>query len=672
VSAAGQDEIRPITFLFADIVGSTSLGERLPAEEVKALVGECVSRMSRAVEQHGGKVQAYMGDGICAYFGLPIAHEDDPELAARAALRILELVLEYSQDVREAWKIDDFNVRVGINSGRVAVGMVGAEGLTEIALGDAANVAARLQSAADPGTIWVGEATARRLFDRFELEAQGEQRVKGREHAVSAWRLLRPLATNEATQGAPIVGRGHELGQLTAALEQLTGSGRSGAVLLTGETGIGKSRLVDELRRVAGEQTTWLEGHCLSYGGPIAAPFVEMLRRWLRVEEDSGEVVIRTRAQARLGAVLGESAPAAIPFLGRLLGVRLIVGAETAPPQPVDPADEIRSAFTGWLEALVRDRPLVIVVEDAHWLDVAGRELAEQILDLLDRIPILLVTTLRLGSSGAGGALRLRALGEYAYRVTEIALGPLDADSSARLADLLAAEPLDSITRSLIVNRAEGNPLYLEELVRGMREGAEIADRHAWTVSLPIASLVPPALDSVLVSRIDTLDAGPRGTAQLAAVIGRQFSRRLLAHVQGDESLDASLSALLRAEVIREAGGSLDREYVFRHGLLQEAALSTMTTAHRQQLYGRVAEAIEELFPGDQESRLEMLAHYSAQSGNFGKARHYLEHAAERAVELGAPDHAVELLQRAKRAAERDLDEEGARRIERRLAELGA
>ena len=178
MSGTGQDEIRPITFLFADVVGSTSLGERLPAEEVKALVGECVSRMSRAVEQHGGLVHSYMGDGICACFGLPVAHEDDSQLAARTALRILDLVEVYSRDVREAWGIEGFNVRIGINSGRVAVGTIGTAGVAEIAFGDAANVAARLQAAAEPGTIWVGESTARGLADAFELEPRGAQQLK--------------------------------------------------------------------------------------------------------------------------------------------------------------------------------------------------------------------------------------------------------------------------------------------------------------------------------------------------------------------------------------------------------------------------------------------------------------------------------------------------------------
>ena len=188
-----HDEIRPVTFLFADIVGSTALGERLAAEEVKALVGECVSRMSRTVEEHGGRVQSYLGDGICAYFGVPVAHEDDPERAAQAALRIQAMARQYRQDVERAWQIPDFGIRIGINTGRVAVGTIDTSDAAEVAVGDAANVAARLQTAAEPGTIWVGETTARQLPHRFQLRPLGFQQLKGREEPAAAWQLVRAL-----------------------------------------------------------------------------------------------------------------------------------------------------------------------------------------------------------------------------------------------------------------------------------------------------------------------------------------------------------------------------------------------------------------------------------------------------------------------------------------------
>ncbi|MGZ4415949.1 MAG: adenylate/guanylate cyclase domain-containing protein, partial [Gaiellaceae bacterium] len=217
-----DDELRPVTALFADVVGSTSLGERLPPDEVKELIGECVNLMSRAVEQFGGCIQSYMGDGIAAFFGLPTAHEDDPERAAHAAIRILEVVAEYSRDIAAAWGVEDFNVRVGVNSGHMAVGAVGAAEQQIVALGDATNVAARLQSAAAPGTIVVGESTARRLAHRFVLESLGELSVKGRAQAVGAWRLASVQIEAQAPAPTPLVGRDAEVSRLRSGVEVLT------------------------------------------------------------------------------------------------------------------------------------------------------------------------------------------------------------------------------------------------------------------------------------------------------------------------------------------------------------------------------------------------------------------------------------------------------------------
>src|SRR5436190_4896450 len=255
-----EDEVRPVTALFADIVGSTALGERLLPEEVKALIGECITRVSGAVEEFGGTIQAYQGDGICAYFGVPAAHADDPERAARAALRIVEIVGSYSEDIRAAWGIDRFNVRVGINSGPTAVGTVGMAKPQAVALGDTTNVAARLEAAAEPGTVLVGEGTAHVLERRFMLEERGPLAVKGRARPVRAWRLLHVRPADRSGARTPTVGRDSELERLRDALGELT-RGRGQIVLVIGEDGLGKSRLVAEL---AGDskEIAFLEGHC--------------------------------------------------------------------------------------------------------------------------------------------------------------------------------------------------------------------------------------------------------------------------------------------------------------------------------------------------------------------------------------------------------------------------
>jgi class 3 adenylate cyclase len=612
------DEVRPVTILFADIVGSTALGERLQPDEVKALVGECVTMMSRAVEEYGGMVQAYAGDGICAYFGVPAAHDDDPERAARTGLRILEVVAEYSRDVEVAWGLADFAVRVGINSGQAAVGQVGAAEPGAVALGDATNVAARLQSLAEPGTIAVGQATARRLAHRFVFEPLGEFEVKGRQAPVTASRLVGPRARSSEEGEVPVVGREGETGQLIAALGDLV-AGRGRVVLLVGDPGMGKTRLLGELRSLAGEQVTWLEGHCLSYGGLAAWPFVEALLGWLGADVGEAEIAVRTKARAKLGALFGAELDEILPSLGRLLRLR-IDASEAA-----GSAAGIRKAYIRWLEALARQRPVVVALEDVHWADTQTRELAEAVLDLAERMPIALVLTEEVNPGSEGATLRLRALGEHGHRTTQIALGALPDEAAEQMLTSLLGGEVDAVTRMGLVREAEGNPLYLEELSRALLEGGLEPRGRTWTITVR-ADLLPPALENLLVARIDRLPSAARQVAPVAAAIGRTFPVAALEEVVGGDVGD-SLTVLLRAEIVREVRRYPVFECAFTHGLLHDAALSTVTPTRKRELYARVASVFESLYADSLGDHLERLAHYHAQAGNLPKAFEYAERA---------------------------------------------
>jgi class 3 adenylate cyclase len=662
------DELRPVTVLFADIVGSTGLGERLAPDEVKALVGECVSRMSRAVEEFGGFVQAYAGDGICAYFGVPTAHEDDPERAARAALRILAVVGEYARDIEAAWGIANFNVRVGVNSGQAAVGTVGGADPQPVALGDATNVAARLQAAALPGSIVVGDATAQHLGTRFVLEPIGEISVKGRSKPVTSSRLVEAAAGRPAPPGV-LVGRDEEVGRLLAVMRELD-AGRGQVVLLSGDAGIGKTRLLGELREMAGVGTTWLERHCPSYGGELLYwPFAEILRSWLGVHDGEAEIAVRTKARAKLGALLGPRLPDVLPALGRLLSVKLEPELESRvrelPPEAL--AAELHRAYRTWVDALAGQGPVVLALEDVHYADRCTRELAEDLLTVTDRAPLLLVFTSRPDPSSEGSRLRLRVLADYAHRTDDVTLGPLS--ESAALAYLRVLMPgLDDSARKTIADRAEGNPLYLEELLRALVDGGGLERHQTWTLTVKAANLLPPALENLLVARIDRLPEEARRLAQVAAVIGRTFPVRVLERVADSDDVEADLAVLFRADVVREQRRYPELECSFRHGLIQEAALSTMTAARLQELHGRVAAAIEELFAASLDDYLELIAHHYARSQNFPKALDYLERAGEKAAALDAGAQATVLWKRALKVAARMGDEAAERRVERRLA----
>jgi len=668
-----EDELRPVTALFADIVGSTSLGERLAPDEVKALVGECVTRMTRAVEQFGGTVQAFMGDGIAAFFGVPSAHEDDPERAARAGLRILDLVGHYAREVEEAWGISNFSARVGINTGETAVGLVGAADPQSVSLGDTSNVAARLQAAAEPGTIAVGQETARSLLHSFVLEPLGEVSVKGRVKPVEAWKLVCAQSAARLVETGQIVGRDQEIAQLRGILDELT-AGRGQILLLVGEAGLGKTRLLAELRTLAADRVTWMEGRYFSYGTELLdGPLVQILRGWVGVEDDEAELAVRTKLRAKLGLLPASQLSDVLPYFSRLLSLKLDPEAEAAlnrlPPETL--AAEIRQAYKDWLLSLARQGPVVIAIEDVHWADPLAREFAEEILELVDVAPVLVATTLRVETASEGWQLRVRILSEYAHRAVELPLAPLDDDAARQLlAGLPATAGIKDAELAQIVASAEGNPLYLEELSNAFAKGSELPRGQTWAPTVTGARVLTPTLESLLVARVDRLPSGARRLANIAAVVGRSFRLRVLEHLVDGEDLDQDLTALLRADIIREHRRYPEPEYIFKHGLMREACLSTMPPARRRELYGAVGIAFEALFPTTLDEHLEILAHSFYRSDDLVKALDYLERAGERAAALDEVARAGELWTRAQKVAGKLGDQAAEQRLGDRLEEL--
>ena len=665
------DELRPVTALFADVVGSTALGERLAPEEVKALIGECVNRVARAVEQFGGTVTSYMGDGVAAFFGLPTAHEDDPERAGLAALRVLEVVSEYAVDIEAAWGVTDFSVRVGVNSGQTAVGLVGAADPHRIALGDTANVAARLQAAAAPGTAVVGESTARALAHRFVLEALGDLTVKGRTQPVGAWRLVQAQTESRAAAPTPLVGRDIEVSRLRTTLEELM-DGRGQVLLLVGDSGFGKTRLLNELHTVAGERVIWLEGHCRSYGGELLYwPFVDLLRAWIGVEHGDAEIALRTKLRAKLATLDSVDPDHVLPGLARLLSIRVDAGERAEDAPPGEEADGIHDAICRWIEALSARQPVVLAIDDLHWADPQARELAEAVLAVTDRTQLLVAVALRADPASEGSRFRLHALENYSHRVLEVNLGPLADSASEELLSMLMPDGLDEGARRELISRAEGNPLYLEELLRSLIEGGELERRNrTWAFTAARPAALPPALEGLLMARIDHLPEEARRLAQVAAVVGRAFPADVLQRASEMTEFSSALSVLLRAQFIRELRRDPQLVYTFKHGLLQEAALSTLTPAWRQELYGKVAAVYEDLYAASRDEYLEVLAHYYARSRNLRKACEYLELAGEKAASLNATERARELWERALKVAAKLTDPAAKARIGERLLRL--
>jgi class 3 adenylate cyclase len=652
-----EDELRPVSVLFADVVGSTPLAERLAPEDYGALIGGCVDRMCRAVEQFGGVIDAYMGDGIAAFFGFPAATEDDAERAANAALCVIDALDGYAAEVRDTWSLPEFNVRVGVNSGQVAVGVVGVSQRHPVALGDTMNVAARLQSSAAPGTIVIGGATARKLQGRFLLAPLGHLTVRGREAPVEAWRLLSARATRPQPRVGSLVGREQETARLAAAADALC-AGRGQLLVVDGEPGIGKTRLLEWLRERMENDVIWLEGRCCAFGGqPLYHAPAEALRGWVAAED----VAARTLTLERLGLE-----PDALPYLATL------IAPDSRQPSPAGDLDTlVRRAYASWIRGLCRERPVVLAVHDFHWADRATLELVDHLVDQVDELPFMIAVTSRGSVQENDRQLREHARRKHPDRVVELALGPLDEAAAEELLSRLAPGELAPEARREVLGLAEGNPLYVEQLLRSLLESGGLAARRTWALTTPAVKL-PTGLESLLVARIAALPRDARRVAQAGAVLGRTFEPTLLAAVSAVADVELNLARLLRANIIREIRPIPNREFAFTYGLLQEAALATLTRARQRELYRLVAAAHEREFLDSLDEHFERLAFYCARGGDLERALDYLERAANRAMSLSAHTQAAVLWSRAATVAEKVSDPAARSRIQERLVELGA
>jgi class 3 adenylate cyclase len=643
-----SDELRPVTILFADIVGSTSLSERLSPDDAKALIGECLNRMSRAVEALGGTIQAYEGDGICVYFGVPAAHEDDPDRAGHAALDILAIVAEYAKDVQAAWGIAGFNVRVGINTGQAGVGLVGSAAPIKIALGDATNVAARLEAEAAPGEIFVGSETARRLARHFALEPRGPRDLRGKAGPVPAWRLIGPNVDSEPEPMTPLVGREDDLARLQELLDDLR-IGRGQILLVVGDAGIGKTRMLSELRARSVSEVTWLRGTCWPYGRE--GGFLAIVRAWLGLEDTAAEVVTRMRLRAAVTDLVGDRSSEVIPGLAHLLGVKFETDAARDTPRETN---ETSAAIRAWIEALAARGPVVISLDSLQWAEPSTIEQTEGLLGLTDSTPLMLVLTFRPDPSSPAWPLRTTALSEYPHRTEEVRVGPLKTEQSLQMARFIAANPdfaVDEATAEALATRAEGNPLFLEELARDLLETAQRDRGQSWSLSM--RDLLPSSLGGLILARIDRLPDAPRQTIQAAAAIGRAFSVPVLERILKGHDVLADLAVLLRADLIREIGRYPSLTCAFRHGLIQQAALETLTSNRLRELNRRIGQALEEIYASSLDAHVETLAYHYYRSDDHAKAVEYLQRAASRALSVGNDREAEDLKRRARKAAAR-------------------
>jgi class 3 adenylate cyclase len=541
-------ERKPVTALFADVVNSTSLAEHMDPEDWTAMINEAFDLMSRAVFRYEGTIAQLQGDALLAFFGAPVAHEDDPERAIFAALDMVEATEEYAAQLRASHGID-FRIRVGINSGPVMVGNVGSDLRYEYtALGDAVNVAARMQTAAQPGQVLITAMSRRLTGDAFELEDLGGIEVKGKAEPVHAFRVIGRKVAPARKRGlasvgldSPMVGREEPLRRLLEAFD-IVRAGRGRMAFIVGEPGIGKSRLLAELRHAVGG-STWVEGRCVSYGRSLPYHLlIDLVRSILGLPFSATGEEGRALLEQSVGSILGaEAAPQeradSTLYLAHLLS--LPIRADEEGRVNVE-ADILQTRYIAAIHRLLRDTaargPLVIVCEDVHWADPASVEAIRQLVPLATQLPILFVAALRAETDSAGWGLLSMARETFGQALVEVRLEPLtEADSRTLVSNLLEIESLPDAVRDLILARAEGNPFFVEEVVRMLIErGAIVADGERWVATEQVASVeIPETLHGLLLARIDQLPESAKRSLRIAAVIGRQFPVRVLERVIG-------------------------------------------------------------------------------------------------------------------------------------------
>ncbi len=640
-----SEERKLVTVLFADLAGSTELATRHDPEQLRGLLSAFFEEMAQQVRVFGGTVEKYAGDAIMAVFGVPHVHEDDAERAVRAAVAMRESLAQLNPIFEQEYGIQ-LALRVGIATGEAVASTRDAREF--MVTGEVANLAARLQAAA-PG-ILVSEETHRLVVPLVESARLPPLSLKGFPAPVTAYAVATIRPAESRPRGipglmSPVVGRDAEVAALREAVGHLQeGRGQIGSI--TGEAGIGKSRLKNELRENLPEGVRWLEGRCQAYSQTTSyGPLLQILKTVLQLGGGESQTVARTRLRVALRSLVGERYEQVHPALAQLLGVEAEPGRHDAgamDPQALQ--SQLVLAMRAVVEGLAGRTPLILAVEDLHWADPATIEILTVLSELTDLLPLMILVTSRPDPEGASWDFRFHAQRNYRHRLTELTLGPLSTEQSARLVgNLLHIAELPAALRSRILEQAEGNPFFVEEIIRTLiEEGAIRREGDRWTTTEGVAHFaIPATLRGVIAARIDRLPAPAKTLLQHASIIGRFFGYRALAALDGGGAeLDRSLAQLLRAELIREWTRLPERQYLFKHALTQEAAYASILAADRRTFHRTLAFHLEEV-PASAGEQVALLAHHWLRAENWERALVYTLEVATRAGKLYARPEAI-------------------------------
>ena len=667
-----EGENRLVTAMFADISGFTPAAEAMSPEAVADLVNQCFKDIVDIIcLGYEGSINRFLGDCVLAFFGAPITHENDPERAILAAL-----------DMHEALRKLNRNLSIGINTGMMYVGQIGTELYQEYtAEGHAINLAKRFQEAAGVGQIFVGETTYKFTQRAFEFEPLGELTLKGIQPA-RAYSVLKVAERPQKVRGieglqARLVGRDKEFATLLDCANRLIEEGQGQIVSIIGEAGIGKSRLAAELKeyfegkeakgqegkgarekeheaeiplaKLPTNQPLWLEGRCVSIGQSISYwPFLDILRSYLELSDDDDEAAMARKIEAQMQQLFPQAAEEVIPFIGNLLSVKLdephqqklrYLSPEHLRRQTLL---RLRDIFV----ALARQKPLILVLEDLHWADDVSLDALWLLLDELPMAPLMLLCIYRPEKEQRSWQLGKVALSKALERYTEINLRPLSQRESRQLIEsLLTIENLPAPVKNEILEKSDGNPFFVEEVVRSLLEQDLLYQENGhWKAREEITAIhVPDTVQSVILARVDRLAEETKYVLQCASVIGRIFRYRLLGYISRQEQeLSGNLAQLEDQELVYEERRVPELEYAFKHVLTQETTYQGILERHRREFHHQVAQGIETLYRERIEEYYEELAYHYTKSPDKSKALEYLTKAGKKCFGAYAMQEAIQ------------------------------
>jgi class 3 adenylate cyclase/tetratricopeptide (TPR) repeat protein len=655
-------ERRHLTVMFCDLVGSTALSARLDPEDMWEVIRAYRAACASVIAAYDGRIARFVGDGILVYFGYPRAHEDDAERAVRAALDTISAIGQLKTGADERVEL-----RIAIATGLVVVGdLISGDASEEQAtVGDTPNLAARLQSLAEPGAVVVASSTRRLLGDLFTFRNLGRREVKGIAEPIAVWAVEGAIASESrfeavrAVRSIGFVGRRDEI-EFTLSRQRLAWQGQGQMVLISGEAGIGKSRIVATL-----SESPSLGAHrrvryqCSPYHtNSVLHPFVAQLERaaGIRSHDTPGQKLDKLEAMLSLGT---QQVAQATPLIAALLSIPT---GDHCPPLALSPAQQRRQTFAALLdqlEGLAREQPLLIICEDMHWADATTLELFDLAVDRIRGLPILVLMTSRPEFEPSWSGLA---------NVSLLRLDRLDRrDSRALVEQVAVGRQLPREMMKQIIDRTDGIPLFVEELTKMVLEsGLLLEDAGRYRLDNPLPPLaIPATLQDSLMARLDRL-APVKELAQIGAAIGRDFSYALLRYVAGrdDLTLSAALAQLEEAELLVRRGAPPEANYSFKHALVQEAAYESLLKSKRQVLHKRIGDVLREKFPVVAETEPEVLAHHFTEAGLNEVALEWWRKAGLQALKRSAYSEAIAHLGKAIAIAD-DLPDEHDRMMGR-------